>query len=523
MAGMLDGMTRDAVPAGSGGGTDRGGLAATYLREAASLLDEGRGPEAEPILRQAVRLEPQNPDILNHLGASLWSQGRVLQALSCFTLAVQINPGDSKIWNNLGITHWDMGRLDEAVDCYRRSLQLEPDQFDPTMNLGVSLSQLGQVDEALSCLRAALKIRPDSADALLNLGMTLGRLGDWDAAFDHYEQALRLRPDYAEVHRNRAYAWLYHGDFERGWPEHEWRLKCRRHPGFRVERPLWSGESLQGRIIMLHYEQGLGDTIQFLRFARLVKERGGHILVFCQTPLLRLAAHCAGVDLAFDGTSYQPGCHVQAPLPSLPAIFGTTLATLPADVPYFRLDPLVVERWRSKLTEALAADSGRGAAAPPSRPLLIGVAWQGKSTHPFDRWRSFPLDALAPVAALPGVRLVSLQAEDGLEQLRARTARFPVIELSSSKPRDFQDTAAIIRLLDLVIAPDSAVAHLAGALGARIWAALSTIPEWRWMAGREDSPWYPTMRLFRQKTLGDWDDVFRRMKDVLAARLSMGQ
>jgi Flp pilus assembly protein TadD len=528
MAGMLDALTGETVPAEGAGRVESTDPATTCLREAASLLEERRGVEAEHLLRKALRLRPDDPDVLNDLGTALWHQGRVSEAEPLFVRANAISPSDARIWNNLGITCWDQGRLDEAVACYERSLQLERDQFDPTMNLGVALSQLGRVEEALGYLRAALRMRPHSADALLNLGMTLGRMGDWTGALDYYEQSLKWQPDYAEVHRNRAYAWLYQGDYERGWPEHEWRLKCRRHPGFVIDRPRWNGEQLQGRIILLHYEQGLGDTLQFMRFAPLVKQCGGQVLMLCPTSLIRLAAQCPGVDLAFDGTSYQPGCHCQAPLSSLPAIFRTTLDTLPAHVPYLRVDPTVVERWRLQLAGALAEDapSGEAGAATlrradsPARPFLIGIAWQGKSTHPFDRFRSFALAQLAPVAELAGVRLISLQAEDGLDQLRTCAGRFPVINLKSRRPRDFLDTAAIIRLLDLVIAPDSAVAHLAGALGARVWAALSTVPEWRWMADREDTPWYPTMRLFRQKSLGDWDGVFLSMAEVLKTELA---
>jgi Flp pilus assembly protein TadD len=480
------------------------------------------------LLRRALALRPDDAEILNHLGTALWYQGRVVEAEPCFARAHQLKPDDARIWNNLGIAHWDQGRLDEAAACYRRSLEREPGQLDSTMNLGVALSQLGQADEALEYLEAARAMRPDSADVLLNLGMTHGRLGDWAKALEFYEQALAVRPDYAEVHRNRAYAWLYQGDFERGWREHEWRLKCRRHPGFVVQRPFWKGEPLEGRTILLHYEQGLGDTLQFLRFAPLVKERGGCVLVLCPPSMLRLAARCPGVDLAFDGASYQPDSHVQAPLPSLPAILGTTMETLPARVPYLGLDPLVVEHWRSKLSAAIALDSsvrpaataaGAAGAGSPGRPFLIGIAWQGQATHPFDRWRSFPLTELASIAALPGVRLVSLQAEDGLEQLHRLGGQFPVVALPSARRRDLLDTASILSLLDLVITPDSAVAHLAGALGARTWVTLCTIPEWRWMAERTDSPWYPTMTLFRQKTLGDWSELFERMRWAIEREL----
>jgi hypothetical protein len=393
------------------------------------------------------------------------------------------------------------------------------------MNLGVALSDLGRFEEAMGCLQAALRVRPDSPDAIQNVGMTLGRQGRWREAIDYYEQALRLRPDFPEVHRNRAYAWLTLGDYQRGWPEHEWRIKCRAYRGYRFDEPLWNGENLQGRPILLHVEQGYGDALQFFRFAPLVKQRGGLVLLMCQKQLLQLAARCPGVDLAFDGSTPGPCFQVHAPLMSLPAIFGTTLETLPTQVPYLVLDAVIVDHWRSVLAGALGrgdgGGAGRGSAAPggdaadpTARPFLIGVAWQGSPAHSLDRWRSFPLVQFARLAKLPGVRLISLQAEHGLDQLHALDGRFAVTELPGRRP-DFMHTAAIMTQLDLVITPDTALAHLAGALGVRVWVGHSTYGDWRWIAGRDDSPWYPTMRLFRQAKLGDWDDVFRRMGDAL--------
>jgi hypothetical protein len=299
-------------------------------------------------------------------------------------------------------------------------------------------------------------------------------------------------------------------------------LKWRDHPGIRVNRALWKGDALQGRSILLHAEQGLGDTLQFIRFAPLVKARGGLVMVCCQTRLLRLVARCEGVDLAFDGSSFIPDCDSHAPLLSLPAIFGTTLDTLPARVPYLFNDPTLVEHWRCELKRAIGTESqtreattGRSGNDRSARPFLIGIAWQGSPKHRLDRWRSFPLAKLAPLAERPGVRLISLQTDDGLDQLAPLAGKLPIIELTGRRVGDFAETAAIMTHLDLVIAPDTAVAHLAGGLGIPVWVALSSVGEWRWLDGRENSPWYPTMRLFRQTRLGDWDGVFRRMTDAL--------
>lgn len=499
------------------GGPDR---AEDFTQQADALTASRRYAEAEPLLREALRLRPDCPSLLNKLGACLWEQGFPSKAEPLFARACELSPDDAEIRNNLGLALWDTGRPAEAAECYRQALALNPGANHTRMNLGVVLSDLGRFDEALEYLSEAVRIEPNSPDTLQNLGMTLGRLARWDEALDYYDRALALRPDYAEVHRNRAYGWLYTGDFERGWPEHEWRRRCRRHVGCRIHRPLWRGEELGGRSIVLHSEQGFGDTLMFIRYAEKVKERGGLVFVASQTKLLRIVARCAGVDMAFDGTSVVPDCQLHAPLMSLPAILGTTQSTVPNRVPYLPTEPVVVGRWRQKLAAAIEADPLMSRRTPPGRPLLVGVAWQGSPNNPMDRFRSFPLADLAPVADIPGVRLVCVQAIDGLDQIPALEGRFPVLQLDGPRPRDFLDTAALISLLDLIITPDTSVAHLAGGLGKPVWLALSTVGEWRWMLDREDSPWYPTMRIFRQSRFGEWSPVFSRMAGVLRQALA---
>jgi Flp pilus assembly protein TadD len=521
MEGIVDGARAGVAPARRRTEAAKRDMATIYSHDADLLMKQRRYAEAETLLRPALRLRPDDADILNMLGAAIWEQGRPSEAEHFFSRAHEIRPNDAAILNHLGLARWDQGRSADAADCYRRALKLNPHLVDAQMNLGVVLSDLGEFDEALDWLHGVVRERPNMADGLQNMGMTLARLGRWNEALKYYDRALSVNPDYAEVHRNRAYARLFLGDFERGWPEHEWRLKCRRHLGCKVERPYWRGERLDDKIIVLHFEQGYGDTLQFIRYAPLVKQRVGTVLVLCQPRLLRIVARCPGVDLAFDGSSFAPHCDVHASLMSLPALLGTTQATVPARVPYLFNDPVVLDRWRSVLAGALGADYGVGresshqtAGTRPGRPFLVGVAWQGSPTHLNDHWRSFPLAQLLPLAKLPGVRLINLQVDHGLDQLRAMAGQLPIIELNSS-PRDFSDTAAIVSQLDLVITPDTAMAHLSGGLGVPVWGALSTVAEWRWMIEREDSPWYPTMRLFRQTKLGDWEGVFNRMADAL--------
>ncbi len=490
--------------------------AMSYFLHGTDLLGQKKLAEAEFYLREALKLNPDDADTLNNLGTSVWEQGRAPEAMAYYLRAHQFKPNDFGILNNLGIILWDQGRADRAADYYRKALEIEPNSFDTRMNLGVALSDLGQFDDALAWLHSALAMRPDSAEVWDNLGMTFARKNLWPEAFAHYDKAIELRPDFGEAHRNRALGWLAHGDFERGWPEAEWRLKCRTPAGFRLPQPRWSGENLAGKSILLHWEQGLGDTLQFIRFAPEVARRGGRVWVLCQPPLVRLVARCDSVARVFDGKTPVPPFDVQAPLMSVPAIIGTTLSSLPQS-PYLSADEPTIEQWRGVLARSLGV-------ADHTSVFKIGVAWQGNPQNKIDRWRSFPLERLAPLADIPGVRLISLQKGPGTEQLTALGGRFPVAELDTpiaglESRRDFLDTAAVMSLLDLVVTPETAVAHLAGALAVNCWVALCHAGDWRWMADGDHCPWYSRMRLFRQTTMGEWDDVFTRMAAELRTEL----
>jgi len=502
-------------------------IATVYFRQATSLLNRGLFADAEAYFREVLRLWPDHAGSLNNLGTAVLRQGRVREAENYYRRARALAPNDCAILNNLGNVLWEQGRLKQALRRFRRAVRLQPDFPAALANLGVTLSDLGRFDEALVPIRESLRLLPDSPEGHVNLGITLARQGNLDQALLCYEQALALRPDFAEARRNRAYIWLARGDFERGWPEYEWRQKCPRFRALTVNRPRWTGEDLEGRSILLHAEQGLGDALQFVRFASRVRRRGGRVLVACHEPLCRLLARCPDVDLVVDWRSPLPDCDVHAPLMSLPAILGTTLANLPARIPYTSVDSRTVEDWRPVVARALGLGSGGDTSGrlKPARVFKIGIAWQGSRANQIDSWRSFPLTHFAHLAELPGVRLISLQKGDGTEQLARLGGQFPVSELrhldqDGEGRRDFLDTAAVMSQLDLVVTPDTATAHLAGSLGIRVWVALPTANDWRWLIDREDSPWYPTMRLFRQTTFGDWDDVFRRMAGTLRQELT---
>jgi hypothetical protein len=321
------------------------------------------------------------------------------------------------------------------------------------------------------------------------------------------QHALTLKPNFSRSHVNLAMLWLLKGNFDQGWPAYEWRWQfpeCQM-PSF--EQPLWDGSALAGRTILLHCEQGLGDTLQFIRYAPLVQERGGRVVVWGPAALLSLLATCPGVAAVVDREDAPPHFDVHAPLLSLPRLLGTTLAAVPAHTPYLFVD---AERNRLRRQE-VSRFSG----------FKIGIAWQGNPKHPGDRFRSVPLTLFEPLARLPGVQLISLQKGAGVEQLPDAVERFAVTELSAGPQEpaaSFQDTAAVLASLDLIVTIDSAVAHLAGALGLPVWVALPFAPDFRWMLHREDSPWYPTMRLFRQSQWGNWQEVFERITHAVKER-----
>lgn len=434
------------------------------------------------------------------LGGIAQMRGRLGDADACYRRAIQLEPDLAEAHNNLGVALQARGRGDEALDSLRRAIELRPDYAEAYNNLGNVMHDRGALDEAIGAYRRSLVLQPDYVEAHHNLGNALRSAGQPAESIASFDRALERQPEAATIHLSRAMAWLEMQDYRRGWPEYEWRLKCPRFAIPRFDRPMWDGRPLEGQTILLHADHGLGDAIQFIRYAPMVRDRGGRVIVSCPGAAARLLATCEGVDLVVVVGTPLPAFDVYAPLMSLPGLFGTDATSIPALVPYLSADPALVRFW--------------AAALPATDELCIGVAWQGNPTHARDRFRSFPLDRLAPIAARPEVKLYSLQKGHGREQLAALAGRFPVVDLADSLG-DMMDTAAVVSSLDLVIVADTSVAHLAGALGVPVWVALPMAADWRWLPGRDDSPWYPTMRLFHQRRWGDWDDVFTRMAAAL--------
>jgi hypothetical protein len=370
------------------------------------------------------------------------------------------------------------------------------------------LKQGGRLEEAESSYHRVLELAPEYVNAHNNLGHALYEQGRYDEAGACFRRALELNPNHAEAHGNLSHLLLLKGDFEPGWREYEWRWKSRDLRPREFEQPRWDGGPLAGKTILLHAEQGLGDTIQFVRYATVVKSMGAEVLMECPLPLKSLLTSCSGIDRLIGFGEALPAFDVHAPLLSLPGIFKTTLETIPAKVSYLGADQSLVDSWRVKLAGV--------------RGFRIGINWRGRVGVGSFVLRDVPLSCFAGLADLPGVRLISLQQGPGRQELEGADERVPIMDLGANIDQEhgaFMDTAAIMSNLDLVITSDTSIPHLAGALGVPVWLALPFVPDWRWQLMREDSPWYPTMRLFRQKRARDWEWVFEEMMAVLAEKV----
>jgi tetratricopeptide (TPR) repeat protein len=468
-----------------------------------ALAEQGQLTEAAASLKLALQHKPDYAEAHFNLANTLRELGRRDEALTSFYEALHYRPDYPEALNNLGLLLTEVSRPAEALILLRQALRLRPEFAEARNNLGLALAELGRFDEAIACYEDVLRQNPRAADTHTNLGSAYKEQGRLEEAVACYDVALRLKPEAASTHWNRALAWLQQGDYARGWAEYEWRWRRPQARPRSFRQPLWDGTPLAGRTVLLWCEQGLGDAIQFVRYAPLVQERGGRVLLECPPPLRRLFEGLTGVErLLVEGADLPP-FDVHAPLMSLPYLCHTTRATIPASVPYLYADRARIERWRPRL---------------PVGKFRIGVVWQGNPQHKWDRHRSFPLHALAPLAAVPGVQLLSLQKGHGLDVLQTEPPRFPLMLLGDDLDADapFVDTTALMTQLDLVVTADTAAAHLAGALGVPVWVALGVIADWRWLRGRDDTRWYPTMRLFRQRTLGDWDEIFARMAQGIA-------
>jgi Flp pilus assembly protein TadD len=468
----------------------------------------GRLAEAEPLYRKVLALEPNHADALHLLGVLAAQIGRFDDAVGLIGRACRLRPHAADYRMHLGNALGEKKEFGAAIDAYRQALRLNPRCCFSHDALGAVLRDAGQLDEAVASHRRSLEINPNNPTAHYNLGLTLGKKGLLEEAVGSYRQAIGMHPNFADAHWNLALLLLMQGDFERGWREYEWRWHRKDFPllwpGF--SQPRWAGEDLTGKTLLIHTEQGYGDAVQFVRYAPLLAARGARVVLLCQAPLARLMKNAAGVDQVVSGTvsaGELPPIDVQCPMMSLPFHFGTRVESVPADVPYLRADPSLLPKWGAKV----AASAG---------PLRVGLVWSGSPTNKNDRYRSVTLQQLSPLART-GATFYSLQKGPSASQAAHPPAGMALIDLTEELD-DFADTAALVCNLDLVITVDTAVAHLAGAMGKPAWLLVASEQDWRWLLWREDTPWYPTLRLFRQRTPGDWAEVIDRVAAALAER-----
>ena len=455
----------------------------------------GQTAIAAEALQQAVELDPGQASYHFDLGLVMCRLGDLERSEAAYRRALLVNPGFPEALNNLGNLLRRSNAAAEAVACFRRALEKKPDYADARYNLGLALQSLDRLEDAEACYQRVLNEVPDHHAASNNRANVLLGLGRIHEALSGYEHSVRLAPANREYRVNAGMAQLLRGDFRQGWQNYAARVA----PGFAGARP-WNGEYLNGSSILLLSEQGLGDTIQFIRYARLLNLEGGRVYATCPPDLTELLETATGLEGVIPDNQAPPSCDWYAPLLHLPGIFGTRLGTIPAEIPYLKADPDRVRQWGSWLSglELSASD------------LRIGISWRGGPLHWNDRNRSIDPACLAPLGGLPAVKFFSLQKGQ-----RAGCDGMDFVPL----PRDlgsFADTAALMPHLDVILSVDTSVAHLAGALGRPTWLLLPFAPDWRWMLDRHSSPWYPGMRLFRQQRRGEWLSVIEQVREALA-------
>jgi tetratricopeptide (TPR) repeat protein len=499
---VLEALERpeDAVAAYQTAVKLRPDLPEAHFNLGSTLVRLKRVPEAEACFHRAIELRPNYAKAHNNLGSAAYERGELGPAGQYYQRAIDLNPGYYEAHNNLGNVYYDLGQIEPAMAHFRLAIQHGPDYADAHNNLGRMLIEMEQLDEGLVCFNRAIALKKDHAQAYTNIANVMFRKGRLEEAAAFGREALRYKDDYPSAHWNLGLILLCKGELAEGWKEYSWRSQvkelggaCREFP-----RPLWDGGELNGKTILLHAEQGFGDTIQFLRYIPRVKAKGGRIIIDCRKELSRLVHGCFDVEEWQEGQPL-PEFEVHCPMLSLPMAFGTTLENIPADVPYLFADAALSQSWNERT---------RGYQGPK-----VGIVWAGRPAHRNDRNRSIALTTLLPQLKGTGT-FISLQKGPPAAQIQLLDPTLRPIDWTDEL-NDFADTAALLANLDLVIAVDTAIVHLAGAMNKPVWVLSAFSPDWRWMLHREDSPWYPSLRLFRQPRPGDWQTPIQRMAQAL--------
>lgn len=477
--------------------------AVALLTQAFQIHQSGQIAKAGDLYLEVLKLDPRNADALHLLGLVARNAGNNESACQLMQKAVTIQPAFPDAHYNLGNALSALGRFDKAAESYRAALTYQPKHTMAAYNLGNVLRSADRLDEAVEAYHQALAADPQHVESLHNLANTLKDKGDVAEAISSFKRTLELKPGLPEAHYNLGLCLLLASQLPEGFKEYEWRWQVNdfTSPKRNFKPPQWKGEALKGKTILLHAEQGYGDTLQFVRYAPLVAARGGKVIVEIQPALMRVLAGIKGVSQFVPAGDALPAFDFHCPLVSLPMVFGTDLPTVPAPIPYVGIDIESAKAWAKRLG--------------PRKGLRVGLVWAGNPKHTNDRRRSLKPDAFKPLGAVPGIEWYSLQVGPGAVDIGKAPPRLNLIDLSPHLT-DFAETAAALANLDLLISVDTAPVHLAGALGKPTWLLLPYVPDWRWMRERTDTPWYPSMRLFRQPEAGRWDAVLMRMTKVLA-------
>ncbi|MCP4414037.1 MAG: tetratricopeptide repeat protein [Gammaproteobacteria bacterium] len=466
--------------------------------------------EAIANYQEAIILKPDNAKAHSNLGTALKKQNRLEDAEKSHNLAIKLKPDYAEAHNNLGTTLQSLGRLEEAIQSYKKAIMLKPHYAEAYYNFGNVLKEQSKLHEAFLSYKRAVTIKPDYVEAHNNLGITLQEQSQFTEAAESYSRAIELKPDYADAHFNRSLMLLLKRNFKDGWQEYEWRLRTKDYALRDFKQPMWDGSPLNGKTILVHTEQGLGDNIQFVRYLPLIQAQGGHVIFECLPSLVHLLKDCEGINKIIERTSTCVNTvefDVQVPLLSLPRIFNTKLDNIPSKRPYIMPDSTFITKWGNRL-------------GANDKSFKVGLVW---ASNPENKKivlkKSFKLNDFKALSEIPGLSLYSLQKGPASAEAHNPPKEMKIINLDQEL-NDFADTAAAIVNLDLVITIDTSVAHLAGAIGKPVWTLLPFAPDWRWMLEQNDSPWYPSMRLFRQTKLNDWTEVFEKVKKALIKELN---
>ena len=485
-------------------------LEALYNR-AAIRMRGGECTLALPDLVEFLRQQPASEEAGLMLGRAYRELGRWTEAEKIYRGLFERNPHNEEIWLHHGTCSLMLHRYEEAGRSFAHVLAKNPNMAEAQFKAGVADLHLWNCEGAVEHLQRAYALKPDRVDVLVQLGVALQRKREFANADAVFQRALALAPENADVHWNYADFLLLLGDYRRGWEEFEWRWHHERFltPKWQFPEPPWQGEDIRGKTILLHPEQGFGDTLQFVRYVPMVAARGAKVLLGTPPELARLLADFPGTQGVYLSPTLLPPFDVHCPLLSLPRIFNTDVDTIPTRVPYLSVNPSVVRPWAQYFSQFKTT-------------VKVGLIWSGNPGQENNRHRACRFADLLPLLSIRNVTFFSLQKGAPASELHAANSPLPVVDLSPQLG-DFAETAGVMEHLDLVISTDTGPVHLAGGLGRPVWLLLSAIPDWRWMIGRQDSPWYPGMRLFRQTRIGAWSDVVEQVSDELAAFVAARQ